>query len=100
MPVSKPQRLPEAISFDEFKGKTDGQRFQCIVTDPLNHSVFDILPARTVGTIQDYLRFFPNRDEVKYVVMDINRSFRDAAKAFLPNVKIVTRPVRYLHYIA
>ena len=89
MPVSKPQRLPEAISFDEFKGNTDGQRFQCIVTDPLNHRVFDILPARTVGTIQDYLLSFPNRDEVKYVVMDMNRGFRDAARTFLPNAKII-----------
>ena len=89
MPVSKPQRLPEAISFDEFKGNTGGQRFQCIVTDPLNHRVFDILPARTVGTIQDYLLTFPNRNEVKYVVMDMNRGFRDAAKAFLPNAQII-----------
>jgi len=89
MPVSKPQRLPEAVSFDEFKGNTGGQRFQCIVTDPLNHRVFDILPARTVGTIQDYLLTFPNRDEVKYVVMDMNRGFRDAAKAFLPNAQII-----------
>lgn len=89
MSVPKPQRLPEAISFDEFKGNTDGQRFQCIVTDPLNHRVFDILPARTVGTIQDYLLTFPNRDEVKYVVMDMNRGFRDAAKAFLPNAQII-----------
>ena len=86
---TKSQRLPEAISFDEFKGNTGGQRFQCIVTDPLNHSVFDILPARTVGTIQDYLLTFPNRDEVKYVVMDTNRGFRDAAKAFLPNAQII-----------
>ena len=89
MPVSKPQRLPEAISFDEFKGNTGGQRFQCIVTDPLNHRVFDILPARTVGTIQDYLLTFPNRDEVKYVVMDMNRGFRDVARAFLPNAQII-----------
>ena len=89
MPVSKPQRLPEAISFDEFKGNTGGQRFQCIVTDPLNHRVFDILPARTVGTIQDYLLTFPNRNEVKYVVMDMNRGFRDSARAFLPNAQII-----------
>lgn len=60
-----------------------------IVTAPLNRRVFDILPSRTVGEIQDYLRSFPNRDEVKYVVMDINRVVRDVAKAFLPNAKII-----------
>ena len=63
-PVSKPQRLPEAVSFDEFKGNAGGERFQCIVTDPLSRRVFDILPSRTVETIQDYLRTFPNRGEV------------------------------------
>ena len=89
MPVSRPQRLPEAISFDEFKGNTGGQKFQCIVTDPLNHRVFDILPSRTAETIQDYLRSFPNRNEVKYVVMDMNRGFRDVSRTFLPNAQIV-----------
>ena len=67
MPVSRPQRLPQALSFDEFKGDTGGQPFQCIVADPLNRCVFDILPDRTALTIQEYLRSFPNRDEVKYV---------------------------------
>ena len=81
--------MGEAVSFDEFKGNVGGERFQCIVTDLLNRRVFDILPSRTVETVQDYLRSFPNRDEVKYVVMDMNRGFRDAAKAFLPNAKIV-----------
>lgn len=98
MPVSKPQRLPEAISFDEFKGNTNGQRFQCIVTDPLHHKVFDILPARTVGTIQDYLLSFPNRDEVKYVVIDMNRGFRDAARAFLPNARIIIDRFHVVRY--
>lgn len=97
-PVSKPQRLPEAISFDEFKGNAGGERFQCIVTDPLNRRVFDILPSRTVETIQDYLRSFSNRGEVKYVVMDMNRGFRDAAKAFLPNAKIIIDRFHVVRY--
>ncbi|WP_418230862.1 ISL3 family transposase [Butyricicoccus sp.] len=97
-PVSKPKRLPEAVSFDEFKGNAGGARFQCIVTDPLNRRVFDILPSRTVETVQDYLRSFPNRDEVKYVAMDMNRGFRDAAKAFLPNAKIIIDRFHVVRY--
>lgn len=87
--VPRPEALPEAISFDEFKGNLGGERFQCIVTDPLNHRALDILPKRTVETIQDYLRSFPNRHEVKYVVLDMNRGFRDVARAFFPNAKII-----------
>ena len=89
MPVSRPQRLPQALSFDEFKGDTGGQPFQCIVADPLDRCVFDILPDRTALTIQEYLRSFPNRDEVKYVVMDMNRGFRNIARTFLPNAQII-----------
>ena len=89
MPVSRPQRLPQALSFDEFKGDTGGQPFQCIVADPLNRCVFDILPDRTALTIQEYLRPFPNRDEVKCVVMDMNRGFRSIARTFLPNAQII-----------
>ena len=54
--VPKPEALPEAISFDEFRGNLGGERFQCIVTDPLNRLVLDILPKRTVESMQDYLR--------------------------------------------
>ena len=87
--VPGPKALTEAISFDEFKGNLGGERFQCIVTDPLNHCVLDILPRRTVESIQDYLHSFPNRGEVKYVVMDMNRGFRDVARTFFPNAKII-----------
>lgn len=97
-PVSKPQQLPEAVAFDEFKGNAGGERFQCIVTDPLNRRVFDILPSRTVETIQSYLRSFPNRSEVKYVVMDMNRGFRDVAKAFFSNAKIVIDRFHVVRY--
>ena len=97
-PVSKPSRLPEAVAFDEFKGNAGGERFQCIVTDPLGRRVFDILPSRTLETIQDYLRTFPNRDKVKYVVMDMNRGFRDAAKAFFPNAKIIIDRFHVVRY--
>ena len=96
--VPRPEALPEAISFDEFKGNLGGERFQCIVTDPLNHRVLDILPKRTVETIQDYLRSFPNRDEVKYVVLDMNRGFRDVARAFFPNAKIIIDRFRVVRF--
>ena len=87
--VAGPKQLPEAVSFDEFKGNLGGERFQCIVTDPLNRRVLDVLPTRTVETVQDYLRTFTNRDMVKYVVMDMNKGFFNVARAFLPKAKIV-----------
>lgn len=87
--VSGPNQLPETLSFDEFKGNLGGERFQCIVTDPLNRRVLDILPSRNVETVQDYLRTFTNREDVRYVVMDMNKGFFSVAKTFFPNAKII-----------
>ena len=93
-----PKRIPPAISFHEFKGNVGGERFQCIITDPLTQCIFDILPNRTVSGIQHYLKSFSNRDEVKYIVMDMNKGFRDVAKAFLPNAKIIIDRFHVVRY--
>ena len=38
--------LSTALSIDEFKGNTNGEKYQCILTDPVNKVVLDILPER------------------------------------------------------
>lgn len=38
--------LPKALAIDEFKGNTDGEKYQCILTDPVNKVVLDVLPMR------------------------------------------------------
>ena len=38
--------LPKVLSIDEFKGKTWGEKYQCILTDPENKIVLDIFPER------------------------------------------------------
>lgn len=87
--VRKPDRLPRVLALDEFKGDANGERFQCILTSPETHRILDILPARTISVLQTYLKAFPNRQEVEYVVMDMNRGFRDIARTFFPQAKIV-----------
>ena len=45
--ISYPKaKLQEALSIDEFKGNTNGEKYQCILTDPVNKVVLDILPER------------------------------------------------------
>ncbi|NLI53687.1 MAG: transposase, partial [Clostridiales bacterium] len=39
--------------------------------------------------IYDYLRAFPNRNQVQYFVMDMNREYLDIAKKLLLNARIV-----------
>ena len=98
VPQGKPEKLPEVLSFDEFKGNANGERFQCILTDPEEKRILDILPDRKVSTIQSYLKSFSNRCDVKYVVMDMNKGYRDIAKAFLPQAKIVIDRFHVVRY--
>ena len=88
-PQGKLRELPRVLSFDEFKGNANGERFQCILTAPEERRILDILPDRKGSTIQSYLRSFSNRQDVQYVVMDMNQGYRDIARAFFPQAKIV-----------
>ena len=88
-PQGKPRVLPRVLSFDDFKGNANGERFQCILTAPEERRILDILPDRRGSTIQSYLRSFSNRQDVQYVVMDMNQGYRDIARAFFPQAKIV-----------
>ena len=88
-PQGKPRELPRVLSFDEFKGNANGERFQCILTAPEERRILDILADRRGSTIQSYLHSFSNRQDVQYVVMDMNQGYRDIARAFFPQAKIV-----------
>lgn len=83
--------LPEVISIDEFKGDADGEKYQCILTNPSKKAVIDILPKRTVDSLCAYFAGFSpnNRNQVKYVVMDMSSVFRSMARSCFPKAKIV-----------
>ena len=70
--------LPKVISIDEFKGNADGEKFQCILTNPSKRIVIDILPKRSVDSLCAYFAGFQlnNRKQVKYVVMDMSAVFK------------------------
>ena len=86
----KPTTLPEVISLDEFKGNSGGQKYNSIVADPKNRRVLDILPNRYERDLVQYFSQFPNKNDVKYFVCDMNPHFREVAKTCFPNAKIVT----------
>lgn len=85
----KPSKLPKVLSIDEFRGNTDAGKFQCILTSPREKSVVDILPNRSSAYILDYLKTFSNRDQVKYVIMDMNKEYLAIAQALFKNAAII-----------
>jgi len=95
----KPKRLPQVLSIDEFRGNAGGQKYQGILTDPVNHKVFDILPSRIQSSLITYFKSFQNRKDVKYFVMDMNQSYRELAETFFPNATIVIDRFHYVRYV-
>ena len=94
----KPAMLPKVLSIDEFRGNTEYGKFQCILTDPVHRKIVDVLPTRYHAQIYDYLQAFPNRNQVQYFVMDMNREYLDLAKKLLPNAKIVIDRFHVVRY--
>ena len=67
--------LPKVLSIDEFKGNTNGEKYQCIITDPVNKVVLDILPKRYESYLTQYFLGF-------------NKSERNNVKTFGAHPKI------------
>ena len=85
----KPDRLPPVLSIDEFRGNSGGEKFQCILTSPVQKRILDILPDCRESRIYEYLQQFPNRNEVRYFVSDMRKDYISMAKNLFPNAKIV-----------
>lgn len=84
-------KLPRAISIDEFKGNADGQKYQCILVDPVKHSVLDILPSRSQAQLISYFRDIPKSERycVEFFVCDMWKPYTELAKTFFPNATVV-----------
>ena len=86
--ISYPKpKLPSALSIDEFKGNTNGEKYQCILTDPVNKVVLDILPERFKPYLTEYFHDYTKseRDAVSYFVSDMWRTYSDISSVWLEN---------------
>lgn len=81
--------LPRVVSMDEFKGNADGEKFQCIITDPENKKVLDILPNRKSEDLYGYFLKYNDRSNVKYIVIDMSGPYRCLAKTVFPKAQII-----------
>ena len=82
-------KLPRVLSIDEFKGNAGGEKYQCILTDPSEKEVLDILPNRFEQDLIQYFKTFSNRSDVQFFVTDMNPHFKAVAKSCFPKATIV-----------
>lgn len=93
--------IPLAISIDEFKGNASGQKYQCILVDPIKHSVLDILPSRSQTQLVSYFRSIPKKERyrVKFFVCDMWRPYTDLAQSFFPNATVVIDKYHFIRQV-
>ncbi len=92
-------KLPEVLAIDEFKGNAEGEKFQCILADPKNRRVVDILPTRKHEMIRHHLLGFSNRKDVRFIVMDMTGGYRRLMHELFPKAKIIVDKYHYVRQI-
>lgn len=90
--------LPKVLAMNEFKGNTWGEKYQCILTDPENGIVLDILPNRWEHSLSQYFKQFSNKEraKVQYFVSDMWKTYFDTSSAWFKNA---TQIVDKYHWI-
>ena len=95
--------LKEAVSIDEFKGNARTGKYQCILVNPKNHSIMDILPDRTQShlTATAYFREIDHsqRFRVKYFICDMWQPYIDLAHTFFPNAKVCIDKYHFIRQV-
>ncbi len=98
---NSPKKLPDVIAIDEFKGNTDGEKYQAIITDPQNGLILDILPDRKTNHLISYVKQFERSDrlQVKYFVSDMWKPYSELANTYFKNAIPIVDKYHYIRQI-
>ena len=91
-------KLPKVLSIDEFKGNTWGEKYQCIITDPENGIVLDILPKRYDSYLCQYFKDM-NKSDVKFFVSDMWKVYADFADVFFKGANQIVDKYHYIRQV-
>ena len=94
-------KLPRTLSIDEFKGNASTGKYQCILVDPIKHSVLDILPDRTQNHLIDYFKSIPRSERLRleFFVCDMWQPYTELAKMYFPNAKIIIDKYHFIRQV-
>jgi transposase len=90
--------LPEVLSIDEFKGNTDREKYQCIITDPVKRRVVDILKSREKHCLTAYFKRF-DRSKTAYFVSDMWSTYADISKTFFKNAAFIVDKYHFIRQV-
>ena len=88
---AKRNKLSTVLSIDEIHSKKlSKSSYCCVLFDPINNMIIDILNSRRKEYLKYYFSHMPlnERLKVKYVSIDMWESYKDIAEIYLPNAFI------------
>ena len=88
----------EAVSIDEFKGNTGGEKYNCIIADPKTRQVLDILPNRKYYALSEYFKN-QKRKNVKYFVSDMWRPYKDISNTFFKDTTFIVDKYHWIRQV-
>ena len=93
--------LKDAFAIDEFKGNADTGKYQCIIVNPKQHTVMDILPDRTNSHLSAYFRELDRsqRYRVKFFICDMWQPYVDIAHTYFPNAKVIIDKYHFIRQV-
>ena len=94
--------LPEVMCIDEFKNlKSAKGKYAFVIYDPVNQIVIDVLEDRRLDTLRKYFynRSLSERENVKYIISDMNETYAYIAKMYFPFATYVVDCFHYLRYV-
>ena len=96
-----PKQLPTTLSIDEFKGNTNKEKYQCIITDPVNKVVLDILPKRYESYLTSYFLNFDKseRDNIQTFVSDMWKPYSSLASKLFKNAEQVVDKYHWIRQV-
>ena len=93
------KKVPNIISFDEFKADTRRGKYAFIVNDVIHKTVLDVLPTRKKDDLIQYFTSVENRSSVQYVVSDMYEPYLLVTTVMFPKAKYVVDRFHYIRYI-
>lgn len=93
-----PVSLPQVLSIDEFKGNTGREKYQCIITDPVNKRIIDILPTRYKHHLFSYFKQF-ERSHITHFISDMWETYADLSRTYFKNATYIIDKYHYIRQV-
>jgi len=100
--VAERKPFKDVLCLDEFKNlKTTNGKYAFLIYDPNRELVVDVLEDRRLDHLEDYFRSIDHveRSKVKYIVTDMNESYRTIKEEMFPNATHVVDSFHYIRYM-